>query len=146
MSGPVLAGTIWLGIFAVLVVAEIISVGLTSIWFAISALLSSVVAYFGANIYVQLTVFIVFSILFLLILRPYTMKKINGKTEATNAESFIGKTYVTIADVDNDKDMGQVKVGDVEWTVFSEDGSFIPKGTKVKVTKLEGNKLVVIKA
>lgn len=146
MNGPVLAGTIWLGVFALLVVAEMISVGLTSIWFAISALISSIMAFFGADIYAQLVSFIIFSVVFLVVLRPYTKKRINTHTELTNAEGYVGKTFLTVTEIDNDKNMGQIRIGDVEWHAVSEDGSKISCDTKVVVTAIEGTKLIVKRA
>ena len=60
----------WLIALAVLLVIEIITLGLTTIWFAGGALVAFVLALFNVPLLVQITVFLVVSILLLLFTRP----------------------------------------------------------------------------
>ena len=63
--------TIWLIVFVVLLLAELTTVGLTTIWFAIGALVSLIsVTVFNPNWYIQLIIFIVVSVVSLITLRP----------------------------------------------------------------------------
>ena len=55
----------WLIALAVLLVIEIITLGLTTIWFAGGALVAFVLALFNVPLLVQITVFLVVSILLL---------------------------------------------------------------------------------
>ena len=50
--------------------------------------------------------------------------------------------YVT-ADIDNLAATGTVKLGAMEWTARSADGSAIKAGTRVKVERIEGVKAFV---
>ena len=64
----------WLIALAVLLVIEIITLGLTTIWFAGGALVAFVLALFNVPLLVQITVFLVVSILLLLFTRPVVEK------------------------------------------------------------------------
>ena len=52
-------GVIWLFIVVVMAVIEIITLGLTTIWFAGGALAAFVASLLGANLIVQIVLFIV---------------------------------------------------------------------------------------
>ena len=75
MSDASIAGLVWLGIFAFMIVAEIVSVGLTAIWFAGGALVASIPAFLGVGIPWQLVIFMVVSLVLLIVLRPIAKKK-----------------------------------------------------------------------
>lgn len=49
---------IWLGILALLLVVEAITAGLTTIWFAGGALVAAIACYAGANLTVQILLFL----------------------------------------------------------------------------------------
>ena len=51
---------IWLGILALLLVVEAITAGLTTIWFAGGALVAAIACYAGANLTVQILLFLCF--------------------------------------------------------------------------------------
>jgi len=61
---------VWLGILIVMLVIEIVTLGLTTIWFAGGALIAFVLAMFGANLWVQIPVFFVVSLVLLFVTRP----------------------------------------------------------------------------
>ena len=48
--------------------------------------------------------------------------------------------------IDNASAIGQVKLGAMEWTARSTSGKNIPKGTLVRVDRIEGVKVYVSKA
>ena len=116
---------------------------LVSIWFAVGSLASMVAAVLGAQLWLQITLFLVVSVGLLVATLPLVRKFVIPKQEKTNVESVIGSMgYVTEA-VDNLSATGQVKLGGMYWTARSEDGHRIPAGTLVKVTKIEGVKAFV---
>ena len=74
---------------------------------------------------------------------PFVKKVLNPKRTATNIDAMIGtEGYVTMA-VDNLNAEGKVKLGGMEWTARSADGTKIPAGTLVKVDRIEGVKAIV---
>lgn len=134
---------IWGIVFAVMVIVELTTFQLISIWFAAGALVSFITAVCGAGTGVQLLVFTVVSILLLLLTRPLLKKFTVGKIQPTNMELDVGKTAVVIEDVNNALDTGRAKLNGVDWKAVSRDGSVIPEGSIVKIDDIRGTKLYV---
>ena len=136
-------GTFWVIVAAVTLVIEIISLGLSSIWFTGGAIVAAVIGYMHGPLWLQVVTFIVVSTLLLFLMRPLAKKKLAVGTEKTNTDSLIGRVEKIIVTVDNNAGTGMLKIGDVEWRAVSEDGSVIPAETLVKIEKIEGTKLFV---
>lgn len=135
---------IWLGILAVLLLIEAITAGLTTIWFAGGALIAAVASYFGADLIVQLLLFLCVSLVLLIFTRPLALKYFNKKTIQTNVNSLIGKKAVVIQDIDNLAQIGKVQINDIEWTARStDDGKKISKDAIVFIREIHGVKLIV---
>ncbi|MGN1145359.1 MAG: NfeD family protein [Acetatifactor sp.] len=134
---------IWLIIVAVMVVIEIITLGLTTIWFGIGAVGAAVAAWMGYGIWVQLVVFAVLSVVAMALCRPFAIRYLNRDKEKTNVENVVGKTVVVSKKIDNEMASGEVKLNGIEWTARSEDGRVIPENERVTVTAVEGVKLIV---
>ena len=98
----------WLIALAVLLVIEIITLGLTTIWFAGGALVAFVLALFNVPLLVQITVFLVVSILLLLFTRPVVEKRLNESRVKTNVNSMIGKEGRVTETIDNYNQKGIV--------------------------------------
>lgn len=134
---------IWLGLLVFFGVLEAVTVGLTSIWFALGALAAMLATSFGAALWLQVLVFILTSALALIGLRPLTRKYINTKSIATNADRVIGKIGIVRETVDNMAAAGTVSVGGKLWTARSDSGAVIEKGARVEILRIEGVKLIV---
>ena len=124
-------------------VLEGMTTGLVSIWFAVGALAALLSSLFGAPVWLQLVWFFVISVAALLITRPLARKYLNSKTQATNADMYVGKECMVIAEIDNVAGSGAVKVAGKVWTARSADGDVIPAGTKAEALRIEGVKLIV---
>jgi membrane protein implicated in regulation of membrane protease activity len=135
----------WLVVFVIFAALELVSLGLTCIWFAIGALSGCVTSLFTDNWIIQALVFIVVTVAVLIILRPIAVKYINGKAEKTNVESMTNKVGKVIVDIDNINATGMVVIDGMEWTARSKDGDIIPKDTLVEVVSIEGVKAIVKK-
>lgn len=135
---------IWMVLLILFLVVEAACpLHLVSIWFAAGSLAALGVYFFSGPVWLQVTVFLVVSCALLAALWPLTKKYLNPKVTATNIDSIIGtEAYVTAA-VDNIRSEGQVKLGGMDWTARSTDGTPIPQGTLVKVDKIEGVKVFV---
>ncbi len=136
-------GIFWLVIVVVMAIIEIITLGLTTIWFAGGALVAFLAYVFGANLVVQVILFVVASLLLLALTRPLAVEFLNKDRTRTNAESLIGKTAVVIQEIDNIKAHGQVNVEGQEWTARSVDGQMIPRDALVEIVEISGVKLMV---
>ncbi len=137
-------GIMWIVIAVFTLVTEMISLGLTSIWFTVGALIAAVAAFMGAALWLQVLLFVVISTVMLVAMRPIAKKYLKVGSVKTNAESYIGRIEKVRTTIDNDAGTGMLKMGDVEWRAVSEDGSVIPEGAYVRIQKIEGTKLFVI--
>lgn len=129
-------------IFMVLLEATTMSFGVVA--FAFGALGAIIVDTLGGSLWLQILVFGIFSLLFLLLLRPLLLKKLNNPVAARlNADAVIGETAIVLEVVAPNKP-GVVKVQGKEWTAIVQDqGETFEVGFLVKVLRIEGVKLVV---
>lgn len=134
----------WLVALAVLLVIEIITLGLTTIWFAGGALVAFVLSLFGVPWLAQITVFLVVSILLLIFTRPAVEKKINESRTKTNVNSIAGKEGRVTETIDNFNQKGTIVLNGLEWTArSSKDDVIIPAGARVIVNEVKGVKVFV---
>lgn len=134
---------VWIALAVVFGVVEAATAQIVTIWFAIGAVGAVIANVSGANLTVQLIVFVAVSILTLIIARPYLKKFTKTEMQRTNADMCIGETAVVIEEINNTQGTGQVKVRGSVWTARSRDNTVIPAGENVHVEKIEGVKLIV---
>ena len=136
----------WLVAFGVLLLIEIFTLGLTTIWFAAGALAAFLMAVLNLPMMVQVIVFLAVSILMLVFTRPIMMKHLNAKTTKTNAESLVGGKARVLIPVNNLKSEGQVMVNGMEWTARStKDEVTFQKDEMVRIAGIAGVKLMIEK-
>ena len=134
----------WLVLIIILLVIEIATLGLTTIWFAGGATAAFLSTFFGAGPVIQWMLFLVLSLAFLLLTRPMAVRYMKNNQVSTNADSLVGKTVVVSEKIDNLAQSGKVNIADIEWMVRSTDDlKIIPAGRKVKICSIEGVKLIV---
>ena len=134
----------WLAIFIVLLIIEIVTMGLTTIWFAGGAVMAFLTGLVGFGIGIQVGVFIVVSTVLLVLTRPIAVKYFNQNRQKTNVESLIGQQALVLEDVDTLHASGQVKVNGQIWSAKTEETSgFIAKDTVVMIQGIQGVKLIV---
>ena len=134
----------WLAAAAVFLVAEVLTLGLTSIWFAGGAFVGALTAALGLPLPVQLGAFVVVSFLLLLLTRPLAQKYLNSRTIRTNAESLIGEVCIVTEPINNLKAEGQVSIKGQTWTARSiSDEILLEKDQMVCVEQISGVKLIV---
>ena len=129
-----------------LLIVEIITMGLTTIWFAGGALAAFLAGFIGFGLAVQVIVFLVVSVLLLVLTRPIAVRYFNQERQKTNAERLIGEKALVLEDIDTLKAVGRVSVGGQEWSAKTDepDGK-IGRDTIVEVEGIQGVKLIVSK-
>ena len=136
--------TIWLMLFAMFLVAEVLTAGLVSIWFCAGSLIAMFVARAGAPMYIQVVVFILVSAVLFVCTRPFAKHVLKMKNEPTNLDRIIGETVYVTEDIDNINETGAIKHDGKVWTARSTDSSVVFKsGELVKVVRIEGVKVLV---
>jgi membrane protein implicated in regulation of membrane protease activity len=137
---------LWIVLLILFIIGELISVGLTSIWFAAGALVALIFAALGAVPAVQIVLFLVVSVILLAATRPWARKYINSRTQSTNAESLIGENIRIVQRVSNMDQTGMAVVHGQEWTVRTQnDNETIEEGQMATVLAISGVKLIVAK-
>ena len=86
----------WLVLFVILLLIEIVTLGLTTIWFAGGALAAFVCGWIGFGLTVQVIVFLVVSVVLLVLTRPIVVKHFNQDRQKTNVESLIGAGFIRV--------------------------------------------------
>lgn len=134
----------WLALLIILLIIEIITVGLTSIWAAGGALVALILNILGVPLAGQIIVFFVVTFVLLYFTRPFAVKYINTQRVKTNYEGIIGKTIRIAETVDNINQTGMAVVNGQEWTVRAEkDEDILEPDTLAKVVNIAGVKLIV---
>ena len=133
----------WGAVFVVMLIAEIASMQLVSIWFAVGAAGAFIAAMLNLPFAVQFTVFVVVSLVLLLFTRPLLAKLRVKQQPRTNADLNIGETAVVIEEINPALGTGRARLGGVDWIAVSESGDNIPVEAVVMVTQVDGAKLVV---
>ena len=129
----------WLAATVVFVLVELMTVGLTSIWFAAGSFVAFIIALLGGNVVVQGIAFILVSVVLLALTKPWAGKYINSRTVKTNVDSLVGERAVLTEDADSMKQTGKAVVNGQEWTVRPQDETqVIRKGELIEVVKGKG--------
>lgn len=138
---------LWLTLIIVFAVVEMITVGLTSIWFAGGALAALLVAMIGLGIGWQIVIFILVSSVLLIFTRPWALKYFKPKLIKTNYETAIGRNVCLTEEVDNIKGTGTAVLNGQEWTARAyEDGKTFPAGMIVNVKEIRGVTMYVVES
>ena len=135
----------WLFLIVVLIIMELMTMGLTTIWFAGGAVVEFIAALCGAMLEVQIGLFIIVSFLLLFSFRPLVKRYVNTNQVRTNVDSLVGMEALVTGEINNELAQGTAMLNGQEWTARSADGSVIPAGSTVLVASISGVKLMVQK-
>ena len=138
---------IWFVVIVICCALEAITFALCSVWFAAGGVIALIAASFGATVPQQLFVFVLFSAIFMVLIRPLCRRFLFAKQEPTNADRIIGETAVVVENIDNLRRTGQIRVYGQIWAARSNgvDANVIPKDEIVRVVAIQGAKAVVEK-
>lgn len=132
--------SVWLIVFVALVVFELATVNLVSIWFAVGALASFTVSLFLDDPTVQIGTFVIVSFISLVCTKSVVRKIRKGEPVRTNLDRVIGQIGIVTEDISK-LNPGEVKVDGKRWTAISNKK--ISAGSKVEILSIEGVKLSV---
>ena len=134
---------VWI-IFAVfMLICEILTTQLVSIWFVLGGIAAAITCIFTDDLLIQTLVFVLVSLIALLATRPLVKRFLKNKKEPTNSDRLVGRVAIVTMDIVNQTGEGQVNVDGKIWSAKSSDGCEIKSGANVKITSIEGVKLVV---
>ena len=133
---------IWMISFIVLVLIEIFTINLVTIWFAIGALVSFFVSLCTENVGLEILIFIVVSLITLLFTKKAVNKIKDKETIPTNLDRVIGQTGIVTEKI-KPLEPGEVKVDGKKWTAIADKE--IDINDEVKILSINGVKLKVEK-
>jgi membrane protein implicated in regulation of membrane protease activity len=134
---------IWLIIAAVFVIGEIFTAGFFLLWFGIGALLAGIAALAGLSSPWQWGIFVVVSLVLFMVSRRFAERFTKKQPPGIGADRFVGKRGVVLDAIDNDQNVGRIRVEKDEWRADSETGEVIPMGTRIEVVRVQGAHAVV---
>jgi len=139
---------VWLVIAIVMFVIEAITTSLTTLWFAIAAVVAMIMDLCHAPIVAQIIVMAIVSLvsfaLCMIWVRPKLESLRKKNVQRTNADRLIGKKGVVIVPLNAIEGKGQVKVDGQVWSAKANED--FAEGTRITVKSMEGVKLVVERA
>ena len=127
---------IWLVLFTILSVIEILTINLVTLWFALSALIVFLLNLIFGKLESSYLIFSILSMLFLLLLKPIFKKYFLNINKTRIGD--VG-TEVIIVKIENDEYVVKYKGG--EWMALSKNKYEV--GEKVKIISFEGNKIII---
>ena len=133
---------LWIIVIIALAFLEIVTIGLVSIWFIASAIVSLILSFFIDSFYIQFAVFVVLGIILLITTRPILTKLINPKKNKTNLDRVIGMTGIVTEEIKKSI-VGEVKVDGKKWSAIAKEK--IDVGEEVIIKDIDGVKLIVEK-
>lgn len=134
---------VWLALFVILLIVELLTVGLTSIWFAGGALAALVLELLGVDLIWQIGAFILVSFVLVYFTRPFAVRYVNAHHEKTNYEQTVGKIVRITQRVDDLAQTGKGILDGMEWTVRTDSKEVLEKDTLARVIRISGVKLLV---
>ena len=134
---------IWAVIIIAAVVIEMLTTQLVCIWFAGGALVGLIAHFFGAELWLQVILAAAVTLVLLIATRPFVRRFLEKKETPTNADRVVGQTAIVTEDIDNVPEKGRVTVLGNDWRARSANGEVIKAGSRVRVERIEGVKLIV---
>lgn len=133
----------WIILFLVLLLIELATVNLVSIWFAVGAIAAFITSFFTDSVLLQLLVFVVVSVVSLFVTLPI-VKKVKNKDKfvPTNLDRVLGKEAEVTKEI-KPNHYGEIQVFGTTWMATGEETFEV--GEKVIVDKMDGVKLIVRK-
>ena len=133
---------VWLILIFLLIIVEISTINLVSVWFIASAIVSLILSFFIDSFMIQFAVFVLLGIILLVTTRPILSKMLHQKSESTNLDRVIGMTAIVTEEIKRNV-VGEVKVDGKKWSAISNKK--IEVGEEVTVEEIDGVKLIVRK-
>lgn len=134
---------LWIIVAAAALGIDLVTSSFLFIWFTIGGIVSITLALFDYSFATQLITFIAVSSILMAVGYPIVKKTIKKTVPVTPTmeEEYIGREFIVDTDI---IEKATVKFEGIYWTVKNE-GELISKGDKVKIIKIQGNKLIIKK-
>ncbi len=136
---------IWVGAAVLFGLGEMASPGSFFLApFAIGATVAAILAFADVPLAGEWAAFVGISLGTFLALRPLARRlDAQGTSEGVGSRRLIGRSGIVLEEIGPDR-AGTVRIDSEEWRATSPDGGPIPVGEAVRVTEMEGTRVVVV--
>jgi len=134
---------IWMIIAGIFIIGELFHMGFFLLWFGVGAAIAGILALLGLGGGWQWGSFIVLSMILFAVTRRFAERFTKKQPPGIGADRFIHQKGVVVEEIDNNKNVGRVRIGKDEWRADSDTGEIIPVGKTVEVVRVEGTHVVV---
>ena len=135
---------IWLIIFIVLIAIEAFTFSLTTIWFALGALVMILISLLKFPFSVQLLVWLILSSVLLYFTRPYALSKLKVGRVKTNVDSLVGKSALVVKTITK-HEKGEIKINGIIWSAKTENEETLEEGRECEIVEIQGATALVKK-
>ncbi|MCU6480227.1 membrane protein implicated in regulation of membrane protease activity [Arthrobacter silviterrae] len=134
---------IWLTVFLLLAVAEMLTLNLYFILMSVGALAALVAFLFHAPLWLQIVIFCVVALATTVLIRPLALAHLRRgpADQLSNVDRLIGHPAVVLEAVSTNS--GLVKIGGDVWTARIRGGAEIPVGAGVEVSAIDGATAII---
>ncbi|WP_052180636.1 NfeD family protein [Alistipes sp. ZOR0009] len=135
---------LWLIIGFLMLVIEMFSLSFFAFFLAMGALLTALLTFFGIlpTITLQVVVFSVSSVAFLLLLRKFLKQKFSQAKDGVGYSEFSGEKVKVVREIP-ENGSGRVFYRGAEWEAVSHDGASIPLNATVTIVRMDGIVVIV---
>lgn len=135
---------LWAAIAVICLILELSSGDFFIICFSIGAAFSTLSALAGFNIYVQIFVFALFSVLSIFLVRPVALRYLHRGEEnrVSNADALLDREGRVVETVAHDG-FGRVQIDGDIWKAVTNEPQDIPEGKNVRVVGRESTIITV---
>ena len=117
------------------IILEIFTPSMFFLNFALASFITAGVSFWVKNPYTLAIIFVVFSFISFIFLRPIIMKRFNKSNETGINNKYIGKIVKAETSIDNNS--GVISIYGERWEARSENGTIINQGSEVKIVRNE---------
>jgi membrane protein implicated in regulation of membrane protease activity len=144
---------IWVALTVIFAIIEVFTLGLTTVWFALAALVLVFLFFLPIPFIAQIIIFLAISAGLLFFTRPIAIKKFKTGRVKTNVDSLIGKHALVTKQI-GEFDTGEIKLNGQIWSAKLlpeteyDSNNTVPaypvlEGTKCEVVRIEGVMAIV---
>lgn len=130
---------VWAVVMALTLLLEFFTVDFFASCFSVGALVALILAACHVNVYWQVGIFFVVTVVALCTARPLLKRLIKKPMVPTNVDQYFGKTARLLSDVVDGT--SSIKINDVVWKVTC--GANLKQNDEVVIERVEGNKMIV---
>lgn len=135
---------LWAVVAVVCLILELTAGDFFIICFSIGAVFAAVTALIGGNVYWQLAMFALFTLVCLFWVRPFAKRYLHRgeDTRVSNADALMGRQGRVVETVSHDG-FGRVQIDGDVWKAVTNEPQDIPEGANVRVVGRESTIITV---